>query len=309
MSVKLCMEPKTPPLTWEEFCKQSGPFSIALDGYVKESPKVDYLGPRANFNHHEGVSRLEMRATCGQVLMVIRQGLFDCFRDKDGVRADVYVNDCDEDVCTAWFLLNNSDLVINSTNRFLNRLVSMEDALDTTAGAYPFPKDLPVLRELAWVFEPYRRIRLNGELERKNTMLFLNVVLEVEERIHAHITGKGFEIPVDMRYERIGGGNGWTMIHEIGAQGRTGAFADGIRAYVSVRQLPSGRYAYTVGRMSQFIQFDVLKILQRLGDYEDQTHERWGGGDTIGGSPRVAGTKHTPKDVERIVNEVVNRLG
>ena len=307
MSVKLCMDPQTPPLTWEEFCKRSSSFSISLDGYVKESPKFDPSGPRVNFNHHEGVSRLEMRATCGQVLMAIRQGLFDCFRDKNGVRADVYVNDCDEDVCTAWFLLKHPHLVIGSTHTLLNRLVSMEDALDTTAGAYPYPKDLPALRELAWVFEPYRRIRLNGDLERKDAKLFEGVVTDVEHRISAHIVGKGSEIPVDMRYERIGGGNGWTMIREIGAQGRTGAFADGIRAYVAVRERPSGGYAYTVGRMSPFIPFDVPKILQRLSDFEDQMTEQWGGGDMIGGSPRVAGTKLLPKEVERIVNEVIDR--
>lgn len=305
MSVNLHMEPQTPPLTWEEFGKQSGPFSIALDGFVKESPKFDPAGPMANFNHHEGVSRLETRATCGQVLMAIRQGLFDCFRDDGGARADVYVNDCDEDVCTAWFLLKYHYLVIGTMNPLLNRLVSMEDALDATAGAYPYPPDLPALRELAWIFEPYRRIRLSGELERKDASLFEAVVADVENRIFHHLGGKGSELPLDVRYERIGGGRGWSMIRELGAQGRTGAFADGIRAYVAVRERPAGGFAYTVGRMSPFIPFDVPKILARLSDFEGLTTERWGGGDTIGGSPRVIGTKLTPKEVERIVNEVL----
>ena len=42
--------------------------------------------------------------------MAIRQGLFRCFRDGSGPTARVYANDCDEDVCTAWFLLNNAHL-------------------------------------------------------------------------------------------------------------------------------------------------------------------------------------------------------
>ncbi len=99
MSVVLHVEPRTPPLSWEEFCQKTGPFSIALDGFVGTGPRFDENGPRANFNHHEEVSRLETRATCGQVLMAIRQGLFDCFRDEQGVQVSAYVNDCDEDVC------------------------------------------------------------------------------------------------------------------------------------------------------------------------------------------------------------------
>lgn len=56
--------------------KATEPFSIALDGYVNVGPRFDHEGPRVNFNHHEEVDRLATRATCGQVLMAIRQGLF-----------------------------------------------------------------------------------------------------------------------------------------------------------------------------------------------------------------------------------------
>ncbi|MBI4121867.1 MAG: hypothetical protein HY461_00895 [Parcubacteria group bacterium] len=304
MTVVLRMEPQTPPMTWVEFCERSDPYSIGLDGYVAEGPKFDPGGPRANFNHHEGVSRLETRATCAQVLMATRQGLFDSFRDESGPRVVACANDCDEDVCTTWFLLNHGSLATHAVHPLLNRLVAIEDALDATAGAYPFPKDLEVLQEMAWVYEPYRRFRLSGELDRKDPAAYVSVVTDVGNRIMAHITGHGSAIPLDVRYDRIGGGQGWAMINEIGAQGRTGAFSDGIRAYLSVRERPNGGFTYTLGRMSPFVHFNVPKILARLNEAEGSTSDRWGGGDTIGGSPRVGGSKLSPDEVARIIEEI-----
>ncbi len=81
MSIVLCIEPDQDPLSWETFCKKTPPFSVAIDGYVSREPLFQEQGPRANFNHHEGVERLATRATCGQILISIRQGLFHCFQD------------------------------------------------------------------------------------------------------------------------------------------------------------------------------------------------------------------------------------
>lgn len=295
-------------MSWDEFRAKTPRFSIALDGFVAEGPRFDGGGPWLNLNHHEGVDRLATRATCGQVLMAIRQGLFVSFRDEKGPRAQVWVNDCDEDVCLSWFLLKYGHLAEHAMNPQLNRIVALEDALDATAGAYPYPADLPVLRELAWVFEPYRAFRLGGHIDEKRADAYLRVVTDVENRVLAHITGRGQSLPLDTRYERVGGGPGWAMIREHGAQGRTGAFSDGIRAYVAVRDRPDGRWTYTVGRMSPFVPFDVPAILAALDAAEGpgaNASDRWGGGNTIGGSPRVAGSKIPPADVTRIIDAII----
>ena len=291
---------------WDEFRRQTPAFSIALDGYVAARPNFDATGPWLNLNHHEEVDRLATRATCAQVLMAIRQGLFTCFRDQNGPRASVFVNDCDEDVCTSWFLLKHGYLAEHALNPSLNRLVQMEDALDATAGAYPYPSDMPMLRELAWIFEPYRQFRISGEIDRKDAASYTRVVTDVEHRILQHITGHGGQLPLDTRYERIGGGKGWSLLREIGAQARTGAFGDGIRSYVAVRQRPDGRWTYTVGRMSPFVPFDVPRILAALDAAEAPAgSDRWGGGNTIGGSPRVRGSALSPDDVAKIVDSVI----
>ena len=251
--------------------------------------------------------------------MAIRQGFFKTFRDHEGPQATVYVNDCDEDVCLSWYLLKNHAVAGQAMNPLLNRLVMMEDCLDATAGAYPFPQDLPVLRELAWVFEPYRQFRLSGLLDRKDDQAYRSIIEDVEGRIGRHVTGQGQSIPMDTRYERIGGGTGWTMVKEIGAQARTGMFADGIQAYVSVREIGHARWAYTVGRMSSFIPFDCQRIFDKCNEAEFKhtalkegllnlgppAPDRWGGSEMVGGSPRVEGSKIPPSILENIVEHTL----
>lgn len=303
--IEMHMRPNVPPMWFSEYCVKTPPFSIALDGFVKEGPCYDPTGPRANFNHHERVNRLATRSTCAQVLMAIRQGLFVRFRNEHGPIVLADLNDCDEDVCLSWFLLKYGYLVEHAMNPALNRLVHMEDMLDATAGAYPYPADLPMLQKLAWVFDPYRRARLSGEIDRKDEQVFVGVVTDVEHRIMRHITDGGESINLDTCYEVIGGDRGWSMVREVGAHARTGMFSDGIHAFVAARQRPSGAWTYTIGRMSPFIPFNVPEILQALNFAEGIQHraDQWGGGDTIGGSPRVAGSSLSPDEVRRIVNE------
>lgn len=306
MRAILCMRPNDEPMTWEEFCGHAPKFSIAIDGYVKAGPRFDPRGPWANFNHHEEVNRLATRATCGQVLMAMRLGLYECFKNSSGPRANVFANDCDEDVCASVFLLCHPELVMSVTNPALNRFVGVVDVLDTTAGSYPYHPSLRSLAELAWIFEPYRRFRATGGLDRRRTDEFEGVVTDVEHRIMEFVAGRGGAVELDLRYERMGGGHDWQMIREVGMHGRTGAFADGVHAYVIVRERGDGRYAYTVGRVSPFIPFDVPAILAALDAAEGDSAHHWGGGDTIGGSPRATGSALTPKEVERIVAECVS---
>ncbi len=303
MSVSIIVNPNVPPLSWDDFKKSSPPYSIALDGYVSDAPRFDPLGPRANFNHHEGVDRLATRATCAQVLIAIRQGLFETFK-KDGAKtALLHVNDCDEDVCCSCFLLKNRALAENIANPALNKLVSVTDLLDTTAGSYNISADTDIIQKLAWIYEPYRRARLSGELERRDPETFKNIIDDVGRRIMDFICGQGKSVPLDTRYQAIGGGKNWTMIREIGAHGRTGAFTDGIRAYVIARQRNDGKWAYTIGRQSQYIPFDVPNLIAKLSVAEQNPAFVWGGGDIVGGSSRANGSTLAPPDVERVINE------
>lgn len=307
--IELKLLPKQPPMDGVAFRSMAGPFGIAIDGFVREGPWFDDDMPCQNFNHHEGVPRLETRATCGQVLLAVRQGLFRRFRDAGGPRAVVYANDCDEDVCLSWFVLRNHAMTGQIMNPMLNRLVYMVDLLDTTAGAYPFPEDLPSLHQMAWVFEPYRRFRFTGGLARRDEAEFLSIVTDVEHRISAHISGHGREIEMDTRYDVISREEGWVAVQEIGTQARIGMFSDGIRAFLSSTAYGEGRWMHIVGRMSTYERFPVPAILAALNEAEGLTtsDNRWGGGETIGGAPRNGGSTLEPDVVIDIVREVLSK--
>lgn len=306
--IQLHVEPKTPAMSWEQFCATKPAFSIALDGYVYGGPKFMKTGPYANFNHHEDVDRLSTRATCAQVLMAIRQGFFDTFRNGFKDTIHVYVNDCDQDVCMAVFLLRHGVVSGTVVNPILNRLVFLEDMLDTTAGAYPFPVEMEVLQELAWTFKPYTDFRLSGGLGRRNASEFEAIIELVEKRLEKTINGRGERVELETDYDVIGGGSGWSMVEEKGAQARTAMFGKGIRAFVSVQKRSDGRFQYSIGRMSTFVPFDIPGILAALNEAEGCGEDRWGGADTIGGSPRVAGSRLTPKEVETIINQYLARI-
>lgn len=304
MTIELHMRPDLAPMSGDDFVALAGPFSIAIDGFVPEGPWFRPDVPAQCFNHHEGVERLQTRATCGQVQMAIRQDLFRAFRDQNGPRASVWANDCDEDVCLSWFLLQNHTMTAQIFNPPLNRLVDVVDKMDTTAGAYPFPEDTDVLMSLAWIFEPYRNFRLGGGLFVRSPDRFRSIVTDVGLRIMAHITGQGRRIPVDTTFSVAERFDDWVMVRETGQQARLGVFAAGHRAFVAVQERSEDRWSYTVGRSSEYINFPVLRILRALDEAEGLTGkaDHWGGGSTIGGSPRIAGSQLSPKEVAAVIN-------
>jgi hypothetical protein len=299
--ITLHMQPDQAPMLWDEFTSKAPPFSIALDGYVQGGPRFDPRGPWMNANHHEECDRLATRATCAQVHLAIRQGLFACFRDTSGPVANIYVNDCDQDVCLSVWLLRHHCTAGPTMNALLNRLVGLEDMLDTTAGAYPLPVDLAVLGDVAWIFAPYTDFRGNGGLRNRNAAAFENVVELVGARIDRYLLCEGKRLPLDVRYERIQSMPTWSLVHETGAQARTGMFADGIRAFISVRDRGNGTWDYVVGRMSLFIPFNVMAILDGINLAEGVTGaDRAGGNDIIGGTARIRGCKLPPSEIVRI---------
>lgn len=301
MSAELHVYSEIPPMSWEEFTATHPTGSIALDGYVGEGPKFEADGPYLNLNHHEGVERLETLSTAQQVLMDVRMGMDKAFTRDGEFSAEVFVNDCDQDVCAAWYLLSNISQTRNPSPA-LNRFVGVAGTLDATAGAFPYDPDLQILRELAWVFEPYTDFRASGEMAKKDNRQYRSVIEDVNNRIQKHLMGRGEMAALDTRYEVIGGGKGWSMIEETGRDGRVGALLDGIDAYVAAQELPDERWRYTVGRRSQYIPFDVTKVLEHLNKVEGCQGDEWGGGTTIGGSPRVGGSKLTPQEVEAEIN-------
>jgi hypothetical protein len=309
VSIVLYIKPTVPPLTWKEFCSTHPPFSVALDGYLNHGPSFDESGPRVNFDHHQGVNRLATRSTCGQVYLAIKQGLFARFRDENGARAEVYVNDCDEDVCSSWTLLKNGENKAFIESPALHDLVETIDLLDTTSGTYPFPKGHAMLEYIAWVFEEYRHFRMTGGVDKKDATAFAFIIDQVEKRLKLFSRGAGKRLALDMRYRILSRQAAWLMIEEIGTQARMGMAANNVTAFVSARQRPNREFwTYTVARSSLFVPFPLSDIFAALNAAENiSTNDRWNGGDTVGGSPRVKGSTLNPQEVIKVINKTIKQ--
>ena len=293
MAITLICEPGVVK-TREEFV--GTPYGIALDGYVHGAPWFDRSGPTRNFNHHEDVDRGCTRATCAQVAFAIRTGLFSGFSTKNGLpHANVYINDHDQDVCLSTFALLYPETLFGAQPA-MNRLLYLEDMLDSAAGLYPVSRDSK--RELGWIFAPYVRTRglsLNGTEA-------LGVIADLHARIWAYLDGKGGiaaadEEPAYCVRARQGA---LALIEERDPGARSGFALEGIFAFVAYRLVDGGpNYTFTLGRASPEVPFDVSAAITELAS----TEPGWGGGDTVAGSPRHVGSTQSPQDVWEVARK------
>ncbi len=306
MTIELFVEPRK-VYTWKDFKKEKAPYSIGLDGIIKAPTIRDEKGPYANFDHHSKGDRLSTRSTSEQVHIEINMGLFDTFRKIGIPTANVYLNDPDEDTCLAFWQLKNHELVLDHAEPNINRLVYCEDRLDSTAGAYPFG-DIAMRRKMAWIFQPYNEARFKGLIGNMADIGMKSIIESVGARITEHIINGGDEISLEGNYEKIGGGEGWTMVRETGPAARMAMYNDGINAFVShLGKKENGNDIYVMGRRSVWTPFNIPRIYKLLNKAEGNiiSHENcWGVSNTIGGSPRETGSTLNPEKLEEAINKL-----
>jgi hypothetical protein len=310
MAILLHVRPDVSAWSREEFYDNAPPYSIALDGIVSGSTWRDHKRHYANFDHHEGCDRLGTRATCEQIYFAILQGFFNAFKVGKEIVLNVFVNDCDEDVCMAVYCLRHRKMIGKEENGRLRRLVDTEGRMDCVGGCLNIRKDAPILEEMAWIFDPYRSARLAGRLKSRDPQVYRETIEAVEFRIHENIHGRGQRKALELKYEKIHCGEGWDMIVEEGGQARLGFVSDGGAAFVSVHKRPDGKvFDYSIGRIGPDIPFHLFELYNLLNQVEGRTEssDRWGGSDLIGGSPRIAGSQIQPEDLAKLIDEYIRQ--
>ncbi|MBI4141981.1 hypothetical protein HY484_03595 [Candidatus Woesearchaeota archaeon] len=309
MSIATIVEPRVTK-TWEQFCQSASQFSIALDGYVAGPPKYDAKGPFLNLNHHEGVDRLSTRSTSGQVWIYIKQGLFERFRRNGHPTANLFLNDPDQDGSLArWLLVNHERIEGEKSEPLINRLIFAEDALDTTVGAYPFPINSSLMREIAWIMAPYTDTLQN--LSRMGAQEMLNVIDAVGQRISDYSIGRGQQLEPDARLEVLHQGDGWAMIKEIGPYARTKLFNKGLYSFIAYRGKKEDgvHHIYAYGKRSQFDEGlppypELFEELNQRENIANDNPDRWGGSTNTSGSPRISGSKFNPGQLAAVNEEI-----
>jgi len=278
------------------------PFSIAVDGYCKGGPKFDQERIILNINHHEGVDRVATRSSCLQAMILVKMGIFESFCVEGGKHAaTLYCNDCDQDVALATYILLHPEHVDRPK---LRELVRVEDLMDMSGGLYPTKKRLHLMKELNWIMRPYTAARVSGKLHELDAKGMERIVKEMHRRIGLSLFNGAKEVDVDTSFEVLAEFPVWSLIREIGEAARVGMAAQRIKAFVSLIGGTDGRFHYTIGRLSQFIPFPLPRLYEALNKAEGigpEAAHRWGGSDTIGGSPREVGSSLTPDQVKEVV--------
>lgn len=331
MAVTLCVEPRK-VVSWDEFIREYPRYSVAIDGFCSGPTRSSIGGLRLNINHHESdeavrraiehpdevgalshaqevqsVGRLPLRSTCDQALCLVKLGLFDTYTQDGEPKAYLWVNDCDQDVVLATYILMHPEAADAKLFRELERI---EDYLDMSAGLFPVKKRWSVVRRLCWITEEYTRLKQDGRLFQLEAAQMEESILGMHRRIRQTLNGHGKELDPDTEFAVISDYGAWQVVQEVGAHARLGMAEAGIKAFLSVISREPGHYRYTLARLSPFIPFPVDRLceeMNRVEGYGPDDPSRWGGSDTVGGSLRGKGSALPPAEVVKIIEDWLRR--
>lgn len=253
------------------------PRSIALDGYV-QGPELDLENQRLSFDHHDRCLRLVTRATCQQVLDALLLGF-------DPAGHTAFVNDVDGDTALSIWLLRNPG---RAGEPEVRRLVESVGGVDAHGPAYPALD--PDLAEafFARAMAPEQRARNEGTYPGADLPALLEECVErIDAFVAAGLPTQAVREATEFRIARTGA-SGWVLVECHGFAFRD-LYARGFTRAAVYHALPDGSWRYTLGRKSDLVAgFPVGPasvpgtLLHSLAAEEPG----WGGGSSIGGSPR-----------------------
>ena len=274
-------------MTWEEFLLNTPNNSIALDGMVLGGPRFEPLTNHINFDHHDGVVREATMSTAMQVYMAIKGGLMDALRVNGSPQGHIYINDTDQDTALAvWLLYRYTLFEATQSIPHINRLLGITDRLDITGGAFPLNLSDKVVRQHAWVFQPYTDLRKSGMLAYADEMMLRMNIEMVVARLDQFLMGNADENALDTRHEILYDSPVYKIVNEIGGNdARYYLYQHGMNAFIGlVATRPDGRLVYTIGRRSQYIRFPIEILYDDYNAAEGRMRSNgWNGSNIIGG--------------------------
>lgn len=285
---------------------------IAVDGFVKDEPQIDFERIQLNMDHHACFQAAALSSS-GQCYDFLQNGLIeDFFCDQNPYRPRVHLgfNDADQDTqLVKWLFQNHERVTCGRSEPLIKQLVDLIDHQDRAAGLYPFIPTDRFMRIQAWIFDPYVQSRQSGALLTMDGSQMFNVFQAVSENISRYADGQAQTIELNTDYEVMGGGKGWKLVREIGFYARAAYRADQIKAFIAVNEGKDGSYYYAIGRTRFNRHWPIELICTHLNTYEDS--ECWGPthskSASIGGSRGGNGSTAKPHEVEARVNEFLEQ--
>jgi hypothetical protein len=155
-------------------------------------------------------------------------------------------------------------------------------------------------------------VRLAGGIDQAGAYKQLSIIAQVHSRIRAYLYGKEKRIDVDKRYDLLGQGRvgGWILVREVGIFARLGMAEQGVRAYAVLKSQHDDHYVYSLGTRSPFVKFPLMQIYEACNRAEgigSTEIDRWGGSTNRGGSPRSRGSRLTPVELVKVIDECLSK--
>lgn len=274
--------------------------SIALDGMVR-GPEIDAERNRFSFDHHENCIRSITLASCQQVYNALKLGL-------DPSLFDVYINDVDGDTAMAVWLLSNWGPHMEN-DIWLEKIIKIVGNVDAFGPAHP-----DAASDTFNIWKQVTKPEADAKYVKKNyeTIDLAELVEEIGNNIDKMHAGE-YKVTEDeddsLDYKPLHRGDGWIIVessgfgifqHMYGEENRIN------RVIACTPEDENGKRTVTIGKKSDFVSnFSVPNILAKLNEAEGlgpEVKDRWGGGTTIGGSPR--GTDTTPRGTSLSIDKI-----
>lgn len=252
--------------------------TVYLDGAV-QGPSINNERRSYSFDHHAGCIRAFTLASCQQVAQALELGW-----DPRGL--EVVVNDLDADtMVSVWLILHPERVREDRVRELVNRVGFVDAHGPAIPGHKPHPLHFALTPRYG---QPQTEETFTG---------FLKVLDDWYE------TGK----EPATRDDRPAPAFGLTADGELKDLGSVKGFEEvyGQGCVVGVVLVPGveGTIGYTVGKVSDFVSYDVKAFLARCNELEPG----WGGGSTVGGAPRLEGGKRS--SLPRVKVEELLQMG
>lgn len=287
--------------------------TIALDGAVN-GPAIDAERRRFSFDHHAGCIRLVTSATCQQVFDALLLGL-------DPSQCTLLLNDVDGDTTLSLWLLQRHDLW--RERGAITRvwpLVAAVGASDAHGLVHPLAREPLATHFYVIIMEPVRNNRPTAGKDGQAHRTLAECLARLSEWWESGLVPAA-SLPKAEKFPSVTLHGTWAFADSgswaIGPTmaGSGWLYEQGHDRIVLCTHLTGGRWQYTLARRSDLVGgFPLPEIYDALNaaEAEIRSHalspqEAWGGGSSVGGSPRDGGSMLAPEKVVQIIESVVAR--
>ncbi len=292
--------------------------TIFIDGAFKGAPFINNERFLYNLDHHEGVIRNFTLSSSEQAMIMVLKGL-----TLDEGIWDIYINDPDLDALLAvWVLSNYRELLElkDTIEQKVVRIVRTEGIIDvhgftmsefTGYAPTTFDTEKSIIEKL---IEQEKELKASG---RWNKIDFVKYTMMMLSKIDIVIYGQDREKKVNRSVNEISKIKMLNSKYIIICESDAGIYDVEMslkvrypgKVGIIILRADYDKKKYTIRLSNEFISPDLRPLYKALNKADKfvkmfDNSNKWGGSDTIGGSPRKTGSGLTPQEIEKVCKKI-----